>query len=167
MSQLICCTETNEFKVKNVDEVKSVFEELGFTAYNNKVLNTVVAYSDDDMCFNEDMEVILSKKPIEKNGEKTNFVGVCSDCMGVSITDILLDYQLTTDDVVIQSICEYLQDQLITGCGITITSAGFESRLGGNNNPFCEITIITKNTVEYISPCFLMEEKAKELGVEI
>lgn len=146
------CTESNQFKVKNAKEVKQVLENMGFITYVKD--NSISFGSDEGTFFNEDTEVVLSLNPIEKEEqeEPTNFVGIISDyCIeSVDLDDI--GYGLTKDNVVVQDITEYLQDQLVDEKEyITVTCAGYESRCSGSCSPFGDVTVITKNTTDFMS----------------
>lgn len=147
------CTESNQFKVKNVEEVKQVLESMGFITYaggNSIAFST----SGEGTFFDDNAEVVLSLKPIKKEEqeEPTNFVGIISDYCMESVDLENIGYDLTKDNVVVQSITEYLQDQLQNEKEyITVTCAGFESRCSGSFSPFGDVTVITKNTTEFMS----------------
>jgi hypothetical protein len=158
------CTESNQFKVGNVKEVKQVLESMGFITY---VENDSISFSTsgEGTFFDDNAEVVLSLKPIEKEGqeEPTNFVGIISDyCMeSVDLHDI--GYGLSTNDVMVLSITEYLQDQLYDEKEyITVTCAGFESRCSGSYSPFGDVTVITKTSINYKNLYQLAEEFLKK-----
>jgi hypothetical protein len=147
------CTESNQFKVKNVKEVRQVLENMGFNVYESEE-GLSFGTSGEGTFFNGDTEVVLSLKPFtkEETDEPTNFVGIISDyCMeSVDLDDI--GYGLTKDDIMVIPIVEYLQDQLKDEKEyITVSCAGFESRCSGSFDPFGDVTFITKNTVEFMS----------------
>ena len=158
------CTESNQFKVGNVKEVKQVLESMGFITY---VKDDSVAFSTsgEGTFFDDNAEVVLSLKPIKKEGqeEPTNFVGIISDyCMeGIDLHDI--GYELTTNDVMVQPITEYLQEQLFNEDErIIITCAGFESRCSGSFSPFGDVTVITKTSINFQNLYQLAEEFLKK-----
>ena len=167
MSMTNCCTESNEFKVKDTKEVKSVFERMGFYAHLNKGLNTLYVIGEEETYFCDTAEVVLSLEPIETETGLTNLVGVTTDCFEGEVEDMLLDYNLKMEDVMVVPIIEYIQDQLIEGSAFVVTSVGFESRSGGNSSPFGDVYFITKNHVEFYSLTDYINNKAKEFGVEV
>ena len=162
------CTESNQFKVKNVKEVKQVLENMGFVTYVEDNSISFVT-SGDGVFFDENTEVVLSLKPFTKEGqeEPTNFVGIISDyCMeSVDLEDI--GYGLTKDNVVVQPIVEYLQDQLVDEKEyIAVTCAGYESRCSGSFSPFGDVTFITKNTTEFVSLYKAVDDFLKKNNLE-
>lgn len=157
------CTESNQFKVGNVKEVRQVLESMGFTTYveDNSISFTT---SGEGTFFDDNAEVVLSFKPIEKEDqlEPTNFVGIISDYSIESIDLHDIGYNLSVNDVMVQSITEYLQDQLLNEDEhIIITCAGFESRCGGSFNPFGDVTVITKGGIKSNSLHQLVKEFLK------
>ena len=158
------CTESNQFKVGNVKEVRQVLESMGFTTYveDNSISFTT---SGEGTFFDDNAEVVLSLKPIEKEDqlEPTNFVGIISDCSIESIDLHDIGYGLTTNDIMVQSITEYLQDQLFNEDEhIIITCAGFESRCSGSYSPFGDVTVITKTSMNFKNLYQLAEEFLKK-----
>ena len=154
------CTESNRFKVENVEEVKQVLESMGFITY---VEDNFISF-DEGTFFDDSAEVVLSLKPIKKEEQEelTNFVGIISDCCeSVDLHDI--GYGLTTNDIMILPITEYLQDQLFNEDEyIIITCAGFESHCSGSYSPFGEITVITKTNINSKNLYQLAEEFLKK-----
>ena len=150
--------ESSAFKVKNTDEVREVLICMGFaTDLKDGFLSF---YSQDNEYFDEDTEVVLSLKPFTREGETkpTNIIGIISDSCIESV-DLS---ELEEGTYMVQSITEYLQDQLIDEKQyITITNVGFEGRMSGNSNPFGDIYFITKNTVKF-SSLYATEQKFKE-----
>ena len=146
--------ESSAFKVKNTEEVREVLICMGFaTTLKDDFLSF---YSEDNEYFDEDTEVVLSLKPIE--GKDTNLIGIISDsCMeSVDLSE------LEEGTYMVQSITEYLQDQLADDKQyITIMNVGFEGRMSGNYNPFGDIYFITKNTVKF-SSLWAMEQQFKK-----
>jgi hypothetical protein len=142
------CTESNQFKVGNVEEVKQVLESMGFITYveDNSIS---FATSGEGTFFDDSAEVVLSLKPIKKE-EPTNFVGVISDYCAESVDLHDIGYGLTTNDIMVQPITEYLQEQLLNEDEhIIITCAGFESRCSGSFAPFGDVTVITKTGINF------------------
>ena len=166
MSWTNCCTESNEFKVKDTKEVKSVLEHMGFIVYPNEDKDTLYIVGDEETFFDENAEVVLSLKPIETDEGLTNLVGVALDCYW-EVENMLQDFKLKEEDVMILPIVEYIQDQLVEGSAFILTSAGFEGRCRGNSSPFGDVFFITKNHVEFYSLASYINNKAKELGVEV
>lgn len=158
------CTESNQFKVKNVEEVKQVLESMGFITY---VEDNSISFSTsgEGVFFDESTEVVLSLNPIEIDGldKPTNFVGIISEsCMeSIDLEDI--GYDLTKDDVIVTPITEYLQDQLLDEKEyVTVTCAGFESRCSGSFSPFGDVTVITKNSMDFTSLYSAIDEILKK-----
>ena len=155
-------TESSCFKVKHPKEVKQVIELMGLSV--NLKENQIDFYSTDNEYFDDNTEVVLSLKPITIEGleEPTNIIGIISDSCMESVD---LD-ELEDDTYVVQSITDYLQDELIDEKQyITIMSAGFEGRMSGNYNPFGDITFITKNTVKCASLWSLENQFKEETGI--
>lgn len=146
------CTESNYFKVKNTDEVREVFELMGFNVYTNDNSISFVT-SGEGPSFDESVEVVLSIKPISTEGKEKNLIGIISDYTNNSIDldDLEEEYGVRQGEYVVTPIVEYLQEQLLNEQYITVTCAGFESRCSGSFSPFGEVTIITKNTVKFMS----------------
>ena len=163
MSYTNICIQSNAFEVKDLQEVKRVIEAMDFVVYvvNEKYLQFYS--SGEGSWFDEDTEVVLSKKPINDN----NLVGVVSECTEFDLDDLLKQNNLTEDDVIIQPITEYLQDELIEGTGMVITTAGFESRCGGDSEPFGDVMLVTKNSIDFLAMARWVEQKAEELKVTI
>lgn len=163
------CTESNKFKVNNTKEVKAVLEALGFEVFLNKEEETIQFFSDEGTYIDDYDEVVLSLKPITKEGnnEATNFVGLISDKLITDSIDLEnIGYNLTKEDIIVTSIYEYLQDELLGKEYIIITNAGFEGRCGGNSNPFGGVTIITKNTIKYASLTSITDEILEKLNLK-
>lgn len=165
------CTESNRFKVKNPKEVKAVLETLGFEVYQNeRDVEILQFFGDEGTYLEEEDEVVLSLKPITKEGcnEPTNFIGCISDNILDSINiedkELLESYNLTKEDLVITKITDYLQEELLEKEYIVLTSAGFEGRSSGNSNPFGDVTIITKNTIKGKSLYTITEELLAEIN---
>ena len=155
-------TESSCFKVKHPQEVKQVIELMGLSV--NLKENQIDFYSTDNEYFDDNTEVVLSLKPITIEGleEPTNIIGIISDSCMESV-DL---NELEDDTYVVQSITDYLQDELIDEQQyITIMSAGFEVRMSGNYNPFGDITFITKNTVKGASLWSLENQFKEETGI--
>lgn len=154
------CTESNQFKVGNVEEVKQVLESMGFITY---VEDNSISFTEGTF-FDDNAEVVLSFKPIKKEEqeEPTNFVGIISDCCE-SIDLHNIGYGLTTNDVIVQPITEYLQEQLLNEDEhIAITCTGFESRCSGSFAPFGDVTVITKTSINFKNLYQVAEEFLKK-----
>ena len=150
--------ESNAFKVKNTEEVKEVIEYMGFSTCIKD--GYISFYSEDNEYFDEDTEVVLSLKPIE--GKTTNIIGIISDSCMESV-DL---EELEKDTYIVQSITEYLQDQLADEKQyITIINVGFEGRMSGNYNPFGDLIFITKNIVKFSSLLATEQQFKKECGI--
>lgn len=158
------CTESNQFKVRNVEEVKQVLESMGFITYVED--NSISFVTSGEGAFLDDSaEVVLSFKPIKKEEqeEPTSFVGIISDCCAESIDLHNIGYGLTTNNVIVQPIIEYLQEQLLNEDEyIAITCAGFESRCSGSYAPFGDVTVITKTSINFKNLCQVAEEFLKK-----
>ena len=143
------CTESNQFRVKNVEEVRNVLECMGFNVENQDNLISF-STSGEGVYFDDNTEVVLSIKPIPPTNE--NLIGLISDSIAESVDFDTLeeDYGLKQEEVLVIPIIEYLQDQLLTEEEyVIITCAGFESRCGGSFNPFGDVTVITQKNVKY------------------
>jgi len=154
--------ESSAFKVKHPKEVKQVLELMGFSVDTHD--NQINFYSTDNEYFDEDTEVVLSLKPITVEGkeEPTNIIGIISDSCMESV-DL---EELEKDTYMVQSITEYLQDELTDEKQyITIMNVGFEGRISGNYNPFGDLTFITKNTVKFSSLWATEQQFKKECGI--
>lgn len=148
------CTESNNFKVKNTEEVKEVLKLMGFDVYLDNGIYFVT--SDEGTFFNEEAEVVLSIKPVNDK----NLIGIISDYTNdsVDLDNLEEEYGIKQDEVTVTPITEYLQDQLLENEHVTITSAGFESRSSGSHSPFGDIIVITKNKVNFGSLYKLEQE---------
>ena len=146
------CTESNVFKVVQPQEVKEVLELMGFCVYENEE-GLSFSTSGEGTFFDENTEVVLSLKPCNIEGEYKNLIGIISDltCDSIDLNTISKDYGLKENEYMVTPIMEYLQEQLLDKEYITITCAGFESRCSGSFSPFGDITIITKNNVNFES----------------
>ena len=154
--------ESNAFQVKHPQEVRQVLELMGFSVDTHD--NQINFYSTDNEYFDEDTEVVLSLKPITVEGldEPTNIIGIISDSCMESV-DL---EELEKDTYMVQSITEYLQDELTDEKQyITIMNVGFEGRISGNYNPFGDIYFITKNTVKFSSLWAMEQQFKKECGI--
>ena len=163
MSYTNICIQSNAFEVKDLQEVKRVIEAMDFVAYvvDEKYLQF---YSNGEgSWFDENTEVVLSKKPINDS----NFVGLVGEYTEFDLNNLLKQNSLTEEDVMVIPITEYLQDELIEGTGMTITTAGFESKCGGNSEPFGDVMLITKNSIDFLAMARWVEQKAEELKVTI
>ena len=153
--------ESSAFKVKHPKEVKQVLELMGFSTEVKD--NQISFFSTDNEYYDEDTEVVLSLKPIIQDGEEpTNIIGIISDsCMeSVDLSE------LKEDTYMVQSITEYLQDELINEKQyITIMNAGFEGRMSGNYNPFGDMYFITKGTSKFSSLWTMEQQFKKECGI--
>jgi hypothetical protein len=155
------CTESNYFKVKNTDEVREVFELMGYDVYVSKDNEIEISTDDEGGFLDMEAEVVLSLKPISIEGTEKNLIGIISDCLNSSIEldDLEKEYGVTKNEVQIVPVEEYLQDQLLNEKEyIAITCAGFECRCSGSHSPFGEVTIITKNEVWWSSLASTMDE---------
>lgn len=165
------CIVSNYFEVKHITEVKHVIERLGLcTSINN---NKIMLYnSGEGDYFDDNAEVILSIKPIEKvfeenEVETTNMVDVISDNTIETFNEILEINDLEEKDVICQNIVEYLQDELIDEKqAIIITTAGFDERCSEKYNPFGDVQIITKNNYTGMNLYNWTENTLKGLGIE-
>ena len=160
------CTQSNEFTVKDTKEVKAVLKTLGFKVFVNES-NTMQFFGDEGAYIDDYDEVVLSLKPITKEGnsEATNFVGLISDKIADSIDLENIGYNLTEKDVKVMRIIEYLQNELLENQYIVITCAGFDGRTSGNSSPFGDVTVITKNIVKSESLYSITENMKKDLGL--
>ena len=164
------CIESNYFEVKHIAEVKHVIERLGLcTVIDN---NKIMFYSSGEgEYFDDNAEVILSIKPTEvlkdnNEIEITNLIEVISNNTMETLDEILEINNLKQSDVCVQSIVEYLQDELIDEKqAIIITTSGFEQRCSGSFNPFGDVYIITKKHVDCMSLYGYTMQKLKELGI--
>ena len=155
--------ESSSFEVKNTDEVRSVLVAMGFNVCKSES-GSLSFYSDDNVYYDEDTEVVLSLKPIIIEGldEPTNFIGIISD----SCTESVDLSELEEGTYTVQSITEYLQDQLADDKQyITIMNVGFEGRMSGNYNPFGDIVFITKSQMKSASLWSLESQFKKECEV--
>lgn len=157
------CTESNEFKVRQPQEVREVLELMGFNVYESKDGLSFVT-SGEGTFFDENTEVVLSLKPISIEGEEKNLIGIISDYSNDSIDlDTVEDeYGVKEGEYMVTPLVDYLQDQLLDKEYITVTCAGFESRCSGSCSPFGEVTIITKNTTEFMSLYKVVDEFLKK-----
>lgn len=147
------CTESNVFKVKNTKEVKEVLELMGFVVYGDEDKGIDFVTSGEGTFFDENTEVVLSLKPISIEGEEKNLIGIISDYTNDSIDldTVEEDYGVAEEEVQVVPLIDYLQDQLLDKEHITVTCAGFESRMSGSFSPFGDVTIITKTEVRFVS----------------
>lgn len=157
------CTESNEFKVRNPQEVREVLELMGFNVYESENGLSFVT-SGEGTFFDEGAEVILSLRPISIEGEEKNLIGIISDYSNNSIDlDTIEDeYGVKDGEYMVTPVLEYLQDQLLDKEYITVTCAGFESRCSGSCSPFGDVTIITKNNTEFFSLAQAVNKYLKE-----
>ena len=146
------CTESNEFKVKNPQEVREVLELMGFDVYGNDNSLSFVT-SGEGTFFDEGAEVVLSLRPISIEGTEKNLIGIISDfsCDSIDLGTIEEEYGIKDGEYMVTPVLEYLQDQLLDKEYITVTCAGFESRCSGSWSPFGDVTIITKNNTKFFS----------------
>lgn len=153
------CTESNQFKVKNTEEVKEVLELMGFDVYTDKGFISFVT-SGEGTFFDDMANVVLSIKPVNIEGTEKNLIGIVSDYTNdsVCLDDLEEEYGVKQDEVMVTPITEYLQEQLLENEHVTITSAGFESRCSGSYSPFGDITVITKDKVGFGSLCSIEQE---------
>jgi len=153
------CLESSEFKVKQIKEVREVLNLMGFVTYETE--GKVCFYSSGEgTWFDEDTEVVLSLKPFEKEGNVTNLIGIISDNIMNSVD---LD-ELEKDTYMVVNITEYLQDQLVDEEEfISMVDCGFESRSGGDSNPFGCAVFITKNNVKWINLGCWVDKQVEEL----
>lgn len=157
--------ESNAFKVKNIEEVKEVLNLMGMDTLTE---NDTICFFADETYFDEDTEVVLSIKPIEIDGQKKNLLGIynysSNNC--IDIDEVKEEHNLTEDDYMVVPITEYLQDQLVDDKQyIAITTAGYEGRSAGNFNPFGELTVITKNSTEFVSLYSATQEILKKHNI--
>ncbi len=153
--------ESNSFRVKNTEEVKQVLETMGFSVYGSEN-GSLSFFSDENAYYDEDTEVVLSLKPIDKDGNITNFIGIISD----SCMDSVELSELEEGSYMVQSITEYLQDQLADEKQyITIMNVGFEGRMSGNYNPFGDIVFITKSQMKSASLWSMEQQFKRECGL--
>ena len=157
------CTESNEFKVRNPQEVREVLELMGFDVYESTNGLSFVT-SGEGTFFDEGAEVVLSLRPISIEGEEKNLIGIISDFSNDSIDlDTIEDeYGVKDGEYMVTPVLEYLQDQLLDKEYITVTCAGFESRCSGSYSPFGDVTIITKNNTEFFSLAQAVNKYLKE-----
>lgn len=157
------CTESNEFKVRQPQEVREVLELMGFNVYESTNGLSFVT-SGEGTFFNEDTEIVLSLKPISIEGEEKNLIGITSDYSNDSIDlDTIEDeYGVKKGEYMVTPLVEYLQDQLLDKEYITVTCAGFESRCSGSFSPFGDVTIITKNNTEFFNLSQAVDEFLKK-----
>ena len=157
------CTESNEFKVRNPQEVREVLELMGFDVYESTNGLSFVT-SGEGTFFDEGVEVVLSLRPISIEGEEKNLIGIISDYSNDSIDlDTIEDeYGVKEGEYMVTPMLEYLQDQLLDKEYITVTCAGFESRCSGSCSPFGDVTIITKNNTEFFSLSQTVDKYLKE-----
>ena len=156
------CTESNSFKVKHVEEVRQVLESMGFTVYTEDDSISFIT-SGEGVFFDDNAEVVLSNTPIMG----TNFVGILSYCLDNDLESMLEEDDLKEEDVTIQPIVEYLQEELLTDEYIAITNAGFEGRGSGSFNPFGCVIFITKNNVTSMGLHQFIDEEVKKLKKEV
>ena len=138
------CTESNQFKVKNTEEVREVLELMGFDVDTDKGSIYFVT-SGEGTFFDDIAEVVLSTKPVNDK----NLIGIISDYTNnsVDLDNLEEEYGVKRNEVTVTPITEYLQEQLLEDEHVTITSAGFESRSSGSYSPIGDIIVITKNKV--------------------
>ena len=163
MSTVNVSLESNEFQVKNPVEVKQVLEALDYDVALIRCKDKVSLKFYGNDFFNTGDEVVLSLEP---KGD-TNFVGVLFETEDKDLDDVLMGTPYTEDDVVCQSLEEYLQDQLLDGIGISIIEIGYTSNCFGNSDLTGSLTVITKNTTKYAGLQHQALTIAKELGVKI
>lgn len=157
------CTESNQFKVRNPQEVREVLELMGFDVYENENGLSFVT-SGEGTFFDEGAEVVLSLKPISMEGTEKNLIGIISDfsCKSIDLNTVTEEYGVKDGEYMVTPVLEYLQDQLLDKEYITVTCVGFESRCSGFNSPFGDVTIITKNNTEFFSLSQAVDKYLKE-----
>ena len=152
------CTESNNFKVKNTQEVKEVLELMGFVVYNS---DDILSFntSGEGTFFDEGTEVVQSLKPINIEGTQKNLIGIISDYTidSIDINELESTYGVKEGEYMVTPIIEYLQEELLDNEYITITCAGFESNSRGSHSPFGYV-IITKNDTKFFSTSRIVEE---------
>ena len=157
------CTESNEFKVKNPQEVREVLELMGFNVYGSDNGLSFIT-SGEGTFFDEGAEIVLSLKPISIEGTEKNLIGIISDfsCDSIDLGTIEEEYGIKDGEYMVTPVLEYLQDQLLDKEYITVTCAGFESRCSGSYSPFGDVTIITKNNTKFFSLSQEVDKYLKE-----
>lgn len=166
MSWTCECTESNYFKVANPEEVKKVLERFEFSVYESE--GSLIFYGEEGAYLDSDCEVVLSIRPVKVNDTVTNFLGLSNSDYHSSYDDVeelMKNLGLTEKDVMVQNICEYLQDQLTEDSYILITNAGFDGRSGGSFEPFGSVEIITKTVIDKYS-LYSLSEQLKEKYVK-
>lgn len=112
-------TLSNDFRVKNNDEVKSVLEQLGMEVYID---------NDNKMCFGSEEESFYIDNIVFVNIKTREAIGVMKEYEydEDEAQNIFHDAGLTGSDVADVSIGEYLQEQLVDGSYVIVSEAGSE-----------------------------------------
>lgn len=119
---------TNSFRVKDTALVKKVMEQLSFDMYVSEKDNSLKGYADEDII--DDTTYVAVVK-----GEVRVFSGILGNYEEVDVTPNA------------EPLEEFLQDQLLEGEYLVITSTGIESRMAGVIDTWGGVTVITKDKV--------------------
>ena len=114
-------TLSNDFEVKNSDEVKSVLEQLGMEVYIDS--DNKMCFGSEEESFNVDDIVVINKK----TGKVLTVMHEYDDydeCLNVQ--EMIDAGELDEDDLEEISVGEYLQEQLVDGSYIIASEAGSE-----------------------------------------
>ena len=119
---------TNSFRVKDTKLVKEVMKKLSFVMYVNEKDNSLKGFSDEDII------------------DDTTYVAVIKGEVRV-FSETLGNHEEVDFIPNAEPLEEFLQDQLLKGEYLIITSTGTESRVAGVIDTWGGVTVITKDKV--------------------
>lgn len=128
MSNTSTVAVTNSFRVKDTKLVKEVMEKLSFDMYVSEKDNSLKGYADEDIIDDTTYVAVIK-------GEVRVFSGILGNYEEVDVTPNA------------EPLEEFLQDQLLEGEYLVITSTGTESRMAGVIDTWGGVTVITKDKV--------------------
>ena len=133
---------TNSFRVKDTNLVKKVMEQLSFDMYVNEENKSLQGYADEDI-IDDTIYVALTNedgvKFADDPKDDTEDVRVFSELLGN-----YEEVDFTPNAVPFET---FIQDQLLEGECLIITSTGTTSRMAGVIDTWGGVTVITKDKV--------------------
>ena len=159
MSFTTICMQSNAFKVEHPSDIRVMFNLMGFNTVYDKEDNTITLYGDEETDFNLDYAelVVLKEKHVNAGTEdETKILGFVGEYNSTTEDELLEQYSekgfaFTKQDVEVIDIVQYIQHELLQDEELKIMTAGFDSSIRGNRNPFGYLEVISKGSHNFKS----------------
>ena len=142
MSFTTICMQSNAFKVEHPSDIRVMFNLMGFNTVYDKEDNTITLYGDEETDFNLDYaELVVLKEKHVNAGTEDELLEQYSE----------KGFAFTKQDVEVIDIVQYIQHELLQDEELKIMTAGFDSSIRGNRDPFGYLEVISKDSHNFKS----------------